>query len=179
VGMETTSTAVTPTGCCPPFDPLPWNDNEVVWQDKLFVREHVHCLMHVPVDMTHKMRHAGELIEAARARAEVPLTVSDEISPWRSDLYIAVDKPVPGADMETLSGTFMTRVFDGPFRDAPKWAEEMKRHVAARGRHLDKIYFGYTTCPRCAKAYGHNYVVLMARVEPRWATVTDEIKQQG
>lgn len=26
------------------------------------------------------------------------------------------------------------------------------------------IYAFYTTCPRCAKVYGHNYVVLLARV---------------
>jgi len=32
---------------------------------------------------------------------------------------------------------------------------------------LDKLYFGYTTCPSCAKAYGKNYVVLFAKVDDR------------
>ena len=64
----------------------------------------------------------------------------------------------------TLSGTFLTRVYDGPYRNAPKWVEEMKRWVASKGRKADKLYFAYTTCPGCAKAYGHNYVVLFARV---------------
>jgi hypothetical protein len=36
--------------------------------------------------------------------------------------------------------------------------------VAARGRKLEKLYFSYTTCPACAKAYGKNYVVLFAKV---------------
>lgn len=31
------------------------------------------------------------------------------------------------------------------------------------GLHLDTLYFFYTTCPRCAKAHGHNYVVGVAR----------------
>jgi hypothetical protein len=29
---------------------------------------------------------------------------------------------------------------------------------------LKKLYFSYTTCPACAKAYGKNYVVLFAQV---------------
>jgi hypothetical protein len=40
----------------------------------------------------------------------------------------------------------------------------MRDHVAARGRTLERLYFGYTTCPKCAKAYGKNYVVLFAKV---------------
>ena len=35
----------------------------------------------------------------------------------------------------------------------------------ARGKKLETLYFGYTTCPACAKAYGENYVVLFAKVE--------------
>lgn len=36
--------------------------------------------------------------------------------------------------------------------------------MAGKGRTLEKLYFGYTTCPKCAKAYGKNYVVLFAKV---------------
>ncbi|MEK7257207.1 MAG: hydrolase [Bacteroidota bacterium] len=28
-----------------------------------------------------------------------------------------------------------------------------------QGFALKKLYFGYTTCPACAKAYGKNYVL--------------------
>jgi hypothetical protein len=40
----------------------------------------------------------------------------------------------------------------------------MERHVAKKGRHLQKLYFFYTTCPKCAKVYGKNYVVGVAQV---------------
>ena len=43
----------------------------------------------------------------------------------------------------------------------------MKAYVAAKHRVLDKIYLGYTTCPKCAEAYGKNYVVLLAQVQQR------------
>jgi hypothetical protein len=90
--------------------------------------------------------------------------LSDEKSPWSTDLYIRVTKPVPEAHMTTLSGTFLTRVYEGPYRDAPKWAANMQSFVTARGRTLEKLYFAYTTCPACSKAYGKNYVVLFAKV---------------
>ena len=161
--MKPTATPA-PTGCCPPFDPAPWRDQEVVWRDKPFLKEHVHSLFHVPIDMGRAITRAMEKIAAAGAEPAVPLMLSDEKSPFGADLYIDVAKPVPGAEMTRLSGTFLTRVYDGPFRDAGKWAADMRRFVEGRKRTIEKMYFAYTMCPRCARAYGHNYVVLFAKV---------------
>jgi len=155
---------VTPTGCCPPFDPDPWDDKEITWEGNRFLKAHVHSLFHIPLDMGRKVMQSMRLIEAAHATAAHGPMLSEERSPWGSDLYINVTGPVPGADVVTLSGTFLTKVYEGPFRNAPEWAADMERHVAAKGRSLKKLYFGYTTCPRCAKAYGKNYVVLFAQV---------------
>ena len=155
---------VQPTGCCPPFDPATWDGREVTWKDKPFVTDHVHSLFHVPLDLGRKVVRNQKLIEAAKARPEQGLMLSDEASPWSSEIYIDVTHPVPGARMATLSGTFLAKVFEGPYRDAPRWCEQMRAHVAGRGRNLEKIYSAYTTCPRCAKAYGKNYVVLFAKV---------------
>jgi len=155
---------IAPTGCCPPFDASKWGDREVVWRDHLFVKEHVTSFFHVPLDMGRKVLRAKAKIDAAGAEPSQPLMLSDEISKWGSDLYIDVSKPVRGAVMATLSGRFLTKVYDGQFRDAGKWAEDMKREVESKGHTLQKLYFAYTTCPKCAQAYGHNYVVLFARV---------------
>jgi hypothetical protein len=159
-----TQGAVEPTGCCPPFDPSPWQDQEITWTDELFVQDHVRSVFHIPLRFGKHVTKNQALIEAARATPPVPLMLSDERSPWGADLYIRVAKPVPGARMTTLSGTFLTRVYEGPFRDAPKWAANMQSFVASRGKKLEKLYFAYTTCPACAKAYGRNYVVLFAKV---------------
>lgn len=40
----------------------------------------------------------------------------------------------------------------------------MREYVVSRGRKVEKLYLGYTTCPACSKAYGENYVVMFARV---------------
>ncbi len=48
--------------------------------------------------------------------------------------------------------------------DAPRWMHEMRAHAAAKGKKVDKLCLGYTTCPKCAKAYGRNYLLVFAKV---------------
>lgn len=152
------------TGCCEPFDPKPWQEKEVVWKNKLFVKDHVVNFLHIPLNMGTKIIRNMELIEKAEAKSPYQLMLVDEISSWGSDIYIDVAKEVPGAKMATFSGTYLTKVFEGPYQNVGKWANEMKEHVKAKKKILKKLYFSYTTCPKCAKAYGKNYVVLFAQV---------------
>lgn len=169
--LQTTRRSIEPTGCCPPFDPATWNEKDIVWTDKLFVKDHVHSVAHIPLDMGRKVLQNQRLIEVASARPPQGLMLSDETSLWGADIYIDVTKEVPGASMATLSGRFLTKVYEGPFKQAPAWAADMRRHVASKGATIEKLYFCYTTCPRCAKAYGKNYVVLFARLkEPTFET---------
>ncbi len=106
----------------------------------------------------------GENNEQAHAKSSVQMMLVDEKSAWSEDLFIEVTKDVPGAEMTKLSGTFLTKVFEGPYKNAGTWANEMEEYVKNKGESLKKLFFSYTTCPNCAKAYGKNYVVLFAQV---------------
>ena len=152
------------TGCCDPFDPEPWQDKQLTWDNKLFVYDHVASFFHIPLNMGKKITKNMKAIESAEAKADVQLMLSDEKSPWGSDIYIDVAKEVPGVKITTLSGTFFTKVFEGPYKDAPKWGKEMKEYMNSTGKTIKKLYYSYTTCPACAKAYGKNYVVLFAQI---------------
>jgi hypothetical protein len=152
------------TGCCEPFNPEPWQDKEVTWKDRIFVKDHVTSFLHIPLNMGKMVIKNMELIEKAGAKAPQQLMLTDEKSLWGADIYIDVSRDVSGAQMATLSGTFLTKVFEGPYENAGKWAKEMKEYVENRDKQLKKLYFAYTTCPKCAKAYGKNYVVLFAQV---------------
>jgi 6-pyruvoyl-tetrahydropterin synthase len=46
----------------------------------------------------------------------------------------------------------------------PKWVKEMDKYLAEQGKKASRYYFYYTTCPKCAKIHGHNYVVAFAQV---------------
>lgn len=153
------------TGCCPRFNPEPWNEKEVTWADKLFLKDHVRSFFHIPVNFGQVMVKDMEKIKAAGALTAEPLMLSDEKSLWGSDLYIAVTKEFPGAEMAKISGTFLTKVFEGDFKNVARWVKEMGAFVKAKNREMKKLYFFYTTCPKCAKHYGKNYVVLVADVK--------------
>ncbi|MFC1783372.1 hydrolase, partial [Planctomycetota bacterium] len=96
--------------------------------------------------------------------AKEPVMLSDENSLWGADVYIAVEKEVTDADMQKISGTFMTKVFEGPYKDARQWCRQMQEYVQGKGEQFKKMYYYYTTCPKCAKVYGKNYVVLLAEL---------------
>lgn len=159
-----TNQQVQHTGCCDPFNPEPFEGKEIAWGNKIFVKDHVTSFFHIPLNMGKKIVKNMKLIEQADARPNQQLMLTDEKSLWSADIYIDVSRDVSGAEMATLSGTFLTKVFEGPYSQAPKWAKEMKAYVKSKGKELKKIYFSYTTCPRCAKVYGKNYVVLFALV---------------
>lgn len=93
----------------------------------------------------------------------IELMLVDEKSLWGADIFIAVSKEVPGAKMERISGTFLAKVFEGHYKDIPKWIKEMDKFATIRNFPYKKIYFSYTTCPKCAKEYGKNYVILFAQ----------------
>jgi len=152
------------TGCCPRFDPDPWEEKEVTWQDRLFVKDQVRSFLHIPLNFGKVMVRNMEKIEKAGALDLEPMVLSDDKSLWRTDVYIAVSKEVPGANMEKISGTFMTKVFEGPYKDAGKWVKSMKEHVTSKGKQIKRLYLFYTTCPKCAKAYGVNCTVVLAQV---------------
>jgi hypothetical protein len=153
------------TGCCPPFDPAPWDEEEFEFQQWPFVRATTINFMHIPLNMGGMMKRTWAKIQQAGAEPEDTfLVLSTDPSPWRGEHYFYVTKDVPGAEMVRLSGNHLTKVFEGPYQNAGKWAKEMVEYVKSQDRELRKLYFFYTTCPKCAKHYGKNYVVSFAEV---------------
>lgn len=152
------------TGCCPRFDPEPWDEKEKTWDGKLFLKDRVRTVFHIPINFGGVMVKNMSKISGAGALSDIPLMLCDEDSLWSKDIYIAVGKDVPDAQMERISGTFVTKVFEGPYKNCGNWAKEMTEYVKAKGKEIKKMYFSYTTCPACAKYYGKNYVIIFAQV---------------
>src|SRR4030042_6357158 len=143
-----TNKKIQSTGCCEPFDPKPWQNKEINWKEKLVVKDHVTSFLHIPLNMGKIVIKNMELIEKAHAEAPYQLMLTDETSPWGSDIYIDVSKNVSGAHMAKLSGMFLTKVFEGPYQNVGTWAREMKKYIENKGKNIKKIYYSYTTCPK-------------------------------
>jgi hypothetical protein len=154
------------TGCCPRFKPDAWDGQDLHFDNKLFVRVITRNVMHIPMNMGSVFTHTFDAIETAGAMDPDNFVVlSRDLSPWKGEHLFAVSKPVPNEEMVRLSGDYRTRVFNGPYRDAPKWLDQFEDELEAQDLDADRMYAFYTTCPKCAKAYGENYVVAFAKVE--------------
>lgn len=110
------------------------------------------------------MTRSVDRIEAAGGTPEAMTMLTDENSLWGADVYLEVTKDVPGANMAGISGRFLCKLFEGSYGNLRKWIEEMKAFVQSKGKSPQKLYCYYTTCPKCAKKYGKNYVVILAQV---------------
>jgi len=156
------------TKCCPEFNPDPWQEKEVTWEEKLFIKDSMPQVMHIPLPggFAKTIGRMWEKIEKAGAKPQEKdmLMLSYDPSPWKSELFVSVTKEVPNAENVKISGNFMTKVFDEPYSHVPKWIKEMDAYVTGKGQTVKDYYFYYTTCPKCAKKYGHNYVVVFAQI---------------
>jgi len=150
--------------CCPKFNPKKWDKKKITWKDKFFVKDTVISFFHIPLNFGSVMSRNCKKIKAAKAEDKDVIVVSDEMSLFHSHVYISVKKPVVGCKDVKLSGTFLARVFEGPYKDMRKWIKEMEDYVKKEKKKLKHMYFYYTTCPECAKKYGKNYVVLLAEI---------------
>lgn len=152
------------TGCCARLDRSRWDGQVFEWKDKLFLKDHMRAFLHVPLNFGSVISRDNVAIESASAYPKDPIWLTLEVSPWGADVYVATDRNVDGARMQTLSGTFVSKVFEGPYSQIGKWIEQMNQYVRDKGYETKKLYFFYATCPKCAKAFGKNQVVLFAQV---------------
>ena len=155
--------------CCPKFDKTPWDEKTHNWDNKLFIKDSVKQLFHKPLQNSMKKTIGGmwQKVQDAKADPEIKdfLLLATDPSPWKSELYMSVTKEVAGAENVKLTGTYLSKVFDGPYNAVPKWIKEMEKYVASEGKKVKKHYIYFTTCPKCAKIYGHNYAVAFTEVE--------------
>ena len=154
--------------CCLKFDPEPWDRKTHHWKDKLFIRDTLPQLFHMPLPfmvgrMIQRLWKKAQDADAAPDLADF-LWLAYDPSPWKSEHFIYVTREVPGAENVKISGTFISMVFDGPYNAVPKWITELNEYLTKKGKSSKKTYFYFTTCPKCAKKYGHNYVVALAKI---------------
>lgn len=140
--------------CCPKFDPKPWDGKSFEWKNKKFVKDKVFCLFYIPINFGQVMtKLMGKVDNGA-------ICLSDQRSMWSMEVYVEVDKEIEGMNNVTLSGKYVSKVYEGEFKDVGKWMIDFKKYAES-----EKTYAWYTTCPACAKKWGKNYVVAVGKIK--------------
>jgi hypothetical protein len=148
------------TGCCPRFNAKGWDGQTLHFKDKPFVRATTRAVAHLPINMGKVFSRVLGKIDAAHAVDPAhSIVMSRDLSAFTGEHLFAVDAAVPDEENITLSGDYLTKVFEGPFSQVRGWHDEMEDLAEKKGRAANAVWFYYTTCPKCAKVYGKNPVV--------------------
>jgi DNA modification methylase len=150
--------------CCPPFDPTPWDGKVLEWKDKRFIRDLIRTFLYIPLNFGRVMRRMNAKVESAGASIPDRLCLFDHTSRWKLEAILAVDRNIPDAENVTLSGRFLSKVYEGPFDNTGKWTDDFHDYATQKGMEIKRCYIWYTTCPTCAKKYGKNYVAIIAEI---------------
>ena len=154
--------------CCPKFDPNRWDKKTLNWENEPFIKESIPTFFHIPFPPMIGKKIMKMWKIAKDAKVDPPkedwLVLFHDPSPFKSELYMGVKNPIEGANNSPLSGTFVLRVFVGPYNAVPKFMKKMDAYLSEQGKKAKDYYVHYAYCPKCAKKYGSNHMILFAQV---------------
>jgi hypothetical protein len=155
--------------CCPKFNSEKWDEKTFIWENKPFIKESLPTFFHIPfppmiggkITRMYKMSEESEMTPADKGDILVLFT---DPTPFKTEIYLSANGDVSGANNVKISGTFMGKVFDGSYSAIPKFMKQMDEYLAGGNKKAKKYYVHYAYCPKCAKKYGHNHMILFAEI---------------
>ncbi len=155
--------------CCPKFNVEKWDKKTLSWDNKKFIKDTMPEFFHIPFPpmIGKKITRMWTAVEQAGASAsdkEDTLILFRDPTPFKGEIYIAVEKDVPNENNIVISGDFVSQVFDGGYNDIPRFIKIMNDYLAEMGKKAKDYYIHYAYCPKCAKKFGNNYMIIFAKV---------------
>ena len=156
--------------CCPVFQPEIWDGKIFKWNNKKFIKTSIPTLFHIPLppmigNKVTKMMNLAEKAKSLDKNKKNILLLFKDPSAFKTEMFLSVTGSVPDIENTTLSGTFISQVFDASYRVAPKLMDQIKSELAKEGKEVKDLYVHYSYCPKCARDSGHNYMVFFAQLD--------------
>lgn len=98
------------------------------------------------------------------SKKEEVLILFHDPSAFKSEIYFSVAGKVDNANNVKISGTFIAKVFDGAYKDVPKFMKQMNQYLLKKGKTAIDYYIHYAYCPKCAEKYRNNYMIFFAKI---------------
>ncbi|MEK7096634.1 MAG: hydrolase [Patescibacteria group bacterium] len=141
-----------------------WDEKEFIWKNKVFYKTKYKEFMHIPLNFGKVITKAFKEIEKNKIETD-GFTLSGEENVFSSSLMIPLKTKSDKLPTETMSGSFMTKLFEGQYKDAGDWAKEMTNYVHGKQKEVAKLWFWYAICPKCAKKMGKVQTVIFAETK--------------
>lgn len=154
------------TGCCPVFHPEFYDNNVFDLGEYKFIKDSTLSFLHIPLNMDRVfIRSILAIDQSKQAYNDRNLILSRDTGPFKSNHYFLTKGDVEGYTTEKIEGHYFAKVYDGKFKDIEYWLKDFRLRMTNLDQTLNEIFVFYTTCPICAKIYGHNYVVLFGKIK--------------
>lgn len=152
------------SGCCPVFHPEEYDHKVFDFKDIDFISAASKSFLHMPLNLGKVMTETQKVIDENDASLKHQyLILSKDTSAFKTSHLFAVSKEVTNHHVVKLSGEYTARVFDGQYQDVPKFMKLLDTEIQNNHNVIDDQWVFYTTCPNCAKVYGHNYMVFFTK----------------
>ncbi len=155
--------------CCPKFNTRKWDKKTFIWKNKKFIKESIPTLFHIPFPpmigkKIVKMMSLAEKAKKISSKKDEVLILFRDPGAFKSEIYFSVTGKVPEANNTNISGTFISKTYSGGFNAVPKFVKDMNNYLGKRVASKD-YYIHYAYCPKCAKKFGDNWMILFAKVK--------------
>jgi len=156
--------------CCPEFNKEKWDEKTFDWDNKPFIKDSIPAIFHIPLYLPLIGKKITKMWKMTQGANQAPEDMAETLvlfhdpHPFKSELFLSVNGEVPGAKNVTISGKFISKVFDGPYNAVPKFIKEMEKYLEPKDKKAKDYYVHYAYCPKCAKEKGNNYMILFAKV---------------
>jgi hypothetical protein len=151
--------------CCPEFNTDDWNEKVFTWENKKFIKDEICTFMYMPINFGKVMKRLDSKLKSATADSPQWLCLTSHVSSWKMEVFLAVDKDVLGAENVLMSGKYYCKTYEGSFNNIGNWIKDFQETAKLKEYKINKLFTWYTTCPKCAKKYGKNYVAIIANLE--------------
>jgi hypothetical protein len=156
--------------CCPKFDSKKWDGKIFHWKNKSFIVESMPTIFHIPFPWMIgkrivKMINLATSSKKLESKTDETLMLFHDPSAFKSEIFISVTGNVANANNVKISGTFEAKVFEGDFSAVPKFMKQMNEYLSKKGKVAEDYYIHYAYCPKCAKKFGNNYMIIFAKVK--------------
>ena len=165
IKTKTISTEKETQECCAPFDVAKWHNIRHEWHNKLFLKDSLPEILHIPLPGTYR-KTISRMWKIASDAGAAPdpkdfLLLAHDPSAFKAELYMSVTKDIKDHDVVKFNGSFLSLVYEGSYRDVHKFLRKTDKFLSANGLAPKKYYIYFPYCPKCAEKYGHNYMVVV------------------
>lgn len=155
-----------PDICCKDIDISKWRLKKLVWKRKPFYVVKYGSFFHIPIGIGKAMVKGMETVSKKYSTPYPELWLSKETGLFSAKMMFAVDNAsTSDPDIEELTGTFVTRGFQGPYKSMGNFIRVFIEQVRQKyGKKPSELYFWYANCPKCAKKQGGPKIVIFGRI---------------